>query len=312
MNTSTLTLALRATALAVAALLAACGGGGSDADSTGTTVSAATAESASANGMAMPEETSSAMATTLSTTQAVVAGATAGATYSCLGGGTAVFSATGGTPAGLLNGQLDAGEVYSVQYNACRGSAGAASLNGTETLTVVSASSGNLTVSTQTQGIVVTLPQRTITLNGSSTLSQTVVTSGASVTTTNHWTSPQIALTSLRNGVTSSLTLTAIDHTRSVTTTNGVAAGTSHNGTITIDATLPASTWTATIATQGAVTFDASGVPTQGTWTITLPHNAIGVTVGSGTATVTVDHGPDGTIDHTYTFGAAALAAEAV
>jgi hypothetical protein len=311
MSTSTLHIALRATALAAATLLAACGGGGSD-DGTDTSVSMATAESASANSMEMPAETTSAMSATMSTAQAVVAGAQAGATYACLGGGTAVFTATGGTAASLLNGQLDTGEVYSLQYNACRGSAGAAQINGAMTLTVVSAGSGSVTVATQTQGIVVTLPLRTLTLNGSSTFSQTVVASGASVTTTNHWTSPQIALTSLRNGVTSSLTLTNIDLTRSMTTTNGLATGSSHSGTLTLAAALPANTWTATIATQGAVAFDASGVPTQGSWAITLPHNAIGLTVAAGTATVTVDNGPDGSIDHTYTFGANALAGEAV
>ena len=84
----------------------------------------------------------------------------------------------------LGNGQLDAGEVYNVTYTDCVGSAGAASLNGSATLTVVSAAAGSIEVTTATSGIVVTLPQRVLTLNGSSTLSQTVVTNGASTTTT--------------------------------------------------------------------------------------------------------------------------------
>lgn len=310
MSHSTLHTALRCTALAAAALLTACGGGGSD--STDTSVSAATTESVSANSMEIPEESTSAMSTTMSTTQAVVGGATAGSTYACLGGGTAVFTATGGTAATLLNGQLDAGEVYSLQFNACRGSAGAASVNGTMSLTVTAATSGSLSVSTQTQAITVALPQRTLALNGSSTFSLATTASGASVTTTARWVSPQIALTSLRNGVTSNLTLTNVDQTRSVTTTNGVAAGSSHSGTVTLAVALPANAWTATIASNGAVSYDTNGMPTQGSWAITLPHNAIGLTVAAGTATVTVDNGPDGGIDRTYTYGASALAAEAL
>jgi hypothetical protein len=312
MTASTFHAALRCTALAATALLAACGGGGGDTASTDTSVSAATAESAGANGMVLPQDATSAMAQTLSTTQAVVAGAQAGATYACLGGGTAVFTATGGTPASLLNGQLDAGERYSLQFNACRGSSGAASISGAMTVSVTAASASGVTIDTQTQAIVVMLPQRTLTLNGSSTLAQTVVASGATVTTTNHWTSPQIALTSLRNGVPSSLTLTNLDLTRSVTTSGGVATGSTHDGTVTIAATLLGDAWTATVATQGAVSFDASGTPTQGRWAITLPHNLIGLQVGAGTATLTIDNGPDGSIDHTYTFGAGALAAQAV
>jgi hypothetical protein len=64
-------------------------------------------------------------------------------------------------------------------------------------------------------------------------------------------------------------------------------------------------------ASQGNVSYDANGVPTAGTWQITLPHNAIGVAVGAGTATVTLDHGPDGTIDRTRTFTTTTLDAEA-
>jgi len=76
----------------------------------------------------------------------------------------------------------------------------------------------------------------------------------------------------------------------------------SRSGTITIDAQLPNGSWTVTTATQGAVSYDANGVPTQGAWTITLPHNIIGISVVPGTLTVTVDWGADGTIDRTWTF----------
>jgi hypothetical protein len=292
------------------ALLAACGGGGDDAGSTAN-VSQETAQAMSANSAVVPADSTEAAATVLTTTQAVVAGGQASQTFSCAGGGTALFTVTGGSLASVTNGVLDAGEVYSVSYAACRGSAGAASLDGTATLTVVSAAAGATEVNTATQGIVVTLPQRTLTLNGNSVLSQTVATNGATTTTTSRWTSPQIVVTSQRNARSSSFTLTDIDLSRSIAVTSGVISARSSSGTHTMNAVLPNASWAITTATQGAVSFDANGVPTQGSWTITLPNNRIGVSVVPGTVTVTVDYGADGTIDRTYTFNATTLAAEA-
>jgi hypothetical protein len=311
MTASTLRLPLQAIALAAATLLAACGGG-SDGTDTDTSVSAETAESVGANAMVLPDSAAGASTETLKTTQAVVAGGEAGQTYACAGGGTAVFTVTGGSLASLSNGQLDAGEVYAMQFAACRGSAGAASVDGAMTLSVIAASADAVTVDTSTQGIVVALPQRTLTLNGNSTIVQTVVVNGATTVSTTRWTSPQIQLTSVRNARSSSLTLTGIDHTRSLSVTNGLLSATSSSGTVTLAAALPNGAWTASIATQGAVSYDSNGVPTQGAWQITLPHNRLALSVATGTATLTVDHGPDGSIDRTYTFGTVALAAEAL
>jgi hypothetical protein len=76
-------------------------------------------------------------------------------------------------------------------------------------------------------------------------------------------------------------------------------------------AVLPNGNWTVTTATNGAVSYDANGVPTQGDWTITLPNNRIGVNVVPGTLTVTVDFGADGSIDRTYVFTTTVIVAEA-
>jgi len=297
-------------AAAALTLLAACGGGGDSGGSTAA-VSQETAQAMSANSAVVPADSTDAAASVLTTTQAVVAGGTASQTYNCAGGGTAVFTATGGSLASLGNGQLDAGEVYDVTYTNCRGSAGAASLNGSATLTVVSAAAGNIEVTTATQGIVVTLPLRTVTLNGSSTLTHTVVTAGATTTTTNRWVSPQIVVTSQRGARNSTFTLSAVDISRSVSVTNGVVSGSSFSGTHTMDAVLPNGSWTITTATQSAVTYDANGVPTAGALTITLPNNRIGVSVVPGTVTVTLDRGADGTIDQTWTFTTTAAVADA-
>ncbi len=306
----TLRHALPLSALATALLLAGCGGG--DDAQTDTSISSETAQSVGANAMVLTEDSASANAALLSTTQVVVAGGQASQTYACPGGGTALFTVTGGSVGSVTNGQLDAGENYSLQFTDCRGAAGATGVSGTMTLAVTAASADAVSVNTSTQAIAVALPRRTLTLNGSSTLAQTVVTNGATVVTTNRWTSPQITLNSLRNARNSSLTLSNVDISRSVTTTSGVASGSSHTGTLTMALGAPNGAWTATIATQGTASYDANGVPVQGAWQMTLPNNRIGLQVVGGSATITVDHGPDGTVDHSYTFSTTTLANEAV
>lgn len=296
----------RAIALAaIATLLTACGGGGGD--TTDTTASQETAESATSNAMAMSESAAAATTESLKTAQAVVAGGQASQTYACAGGGTAVFTVTGATLAGATNGQLDAGENYTLTYTACRGAAGAAQLDGTMSMLVTAASGAGVTVQTATQGLTATLPQRVVTLNGSSVVSQAIVTVGATTTTTWHWTSSQIQLTSQRNARSGSFTLSGVDVVRSVSSTGGLLSGASGSTALTLDAVLANATWSASVASQGQVSYDTNGVPTAGAWAITLPHNTIGVTLGGGSATITLDHGPDGTIDRTWTVPIATL-----
>lgn len=303
MNTHPLPRLAPVAAAALLALLTACGGGGGDAGAPTGAVSESQAQSMSANSAVIPADSVEGQATILSTTRAVVASGTASQTVACAGGGTALFTVTGGNVGSVTNGQLDAGEVYSVTYTNCTGAAGAATLNGSATLTVVSAAAGSTQVNTATQNLQIGLPLRTITVNGSSTFTETVADNGGGVVvTTHHWTSPQIVVTSVRNARTSTFTLSNVDQTRTLTSTNGTISARTRSGTITIDAQLPNGSWTVTTATQGAVSYDANGVPTQGAWTITLPNNIIGITVVPGTLTVTVDWGADGTIDRTWTF----------
>lgn len=299
-------------AAALLALLAACGGGGSDAGAPTGAVSESQAQSMSANSAVIPADSVEGQASILSTTRAVVAGGTASQTYNCAGGGTAVFTVTGGSVGSVTNGQLDTGEVYGVTYTNCAGANGAATLNGGATLTVVSASGGTTQVNTATQNLQIALPLRTITINGSSTFTETVADNGGGViVTTHHWTSPQIVVTSVRNARTSSFTLSNVDQTRAITTTNGIISARTRSGTITINAQLPNGSWTVTTATQGAVSYDANGVPTQGAWTLTLPNNIIGISVVPGTLTVTADWGADGSIDRTWVFTSTQIGSEA-
>jgi len=294
-------------------LLAACGGGSGSSDSADA-VSQDKAQSMSADSSVLSTDGTDGAVALLTTAQAVVAlSSSASATVSCGGGGSATFTAAGTSPALLANGQLDAGEVYGVTFNSCRASTGAATLNGTATLTVTQAGGGVTAVDTSTQNLQVALPLRTLTFNGSSSFSHTVVTSGPTTTITNRWVSQQIVVKSVRNGTlrVSTFTLRNVDMTRTFTLVNGVLTATSFNGTYTMDAVLPNATWSITTSTQGGVTCDANGVPIQGAWTITLPNDRIGISVVPGTLTVTVDFGADGSIDRTFVFSTAAVVAGA-
>lgn len=222
-----------------------------------------------------------------------------------------VTGGAGSTLAQLTNGQLDAGENYTLTFSTCKGALGAASVNGSMSLNVLSASTGNLSVTTSTNGLVITRPRGTQTLNGSSALQYTTVTQGNVVTTTTRWTTPSYTVTTAYNSRSSSFSLTNVDITNSVSTTNGVISGSTHSGTSTIAATLPNGAFTITTATQGTVTYDATGKPTQGSWSITLPNNRITLSVASGTASIGVDYGADGTIDVTYTLTITELENEA-
>lgn len=286
------------------ALLAACGGGG---DSGGTAnVDETTAQALSASSAVVPAESGEATSALLGTTQAVVAAGQASETIDCAGGGTAVFSVTGASLAQVSNGRLDAGEVYSLTFTDCRGSAGAASLSGQATLTVVSADTSGTVADTRTQALTAVLPQRTLTLNGASRLSRSVSVNGSDTVTTDRWTSDGIELTSVRGSRTSSLTLSALDLTRTLTSRNGVIVSRSASGTHTLTAEWPNGRWSVTTATAGEVLYDANGVPTQGAWTITLPNNELAASAVPGTLTVTLDRGRDGSIDRTWVFTSSA------
>ena len=308
MTPSTLRHALRCATVVVAAVLSACGGN-SESDSPQNTVGSETAQSVSANTLVLGPDTVQANVAVLRTAQAVVAGGVATTTIACGGGGTARFTVSGGTS--LFNFVFDAGERYDMLFDNCRVSAGAESLSGLMRIDVISASASEMTLQTSTQGIVVARPQRTLTLNGSSTISQSTVTNGSTVVTTNRWVSPQIALTSQHNARLSSLSLSNVDLTTTSTTVNGVPAGSTSSGTLTITVAWPGLSWSATIATQGTASYDVNGVATQGSWLMTLPHDRIGLTVAAGLATVVLDNGANGSIEHTFFFGVLALIAAA-
>jgi hypothetical protein len=319
---------------AVLTTLTACGGGGSS-DAADEVLGADTATSYSANAALISGDAATALDTSVLAAQSVVATqatvaaaheasqrvsgsgsasalAATNVTVDCAGGGTALLTITGGTASSVLNGQLDAGEVYTLAFMDCRGAAGAAVVNGALELTVLAATANTLSVTTEATGLSVALPRGSASLNGITTRSVSSTTdSTGSTQFTSHFTSPSLALTTHYNGRTGNFTLSAADITRQATLVNDVLQGSSINGTHTLSATLPNGSPSYTVATQGSATYDTAGLPTGGAWTITLPHVAVGLSIANALATITVDQGKDGTIDRSVTVPVSRLASDA-
>jgi hypothetical protein len=332
-------LALAAT-LACGALLTACGGGADGTPPpTVSPLSQSDATADAANATATGADAATAMDSVVDTTsliaqatasvasvstgrmQAQSAGAeTASApitnvTVNCAGGGTAVLSISGGTGASEINGQLDAGEHYSVTYAQCTGQAGYAQLTGSVEMEVVSAdhttSPSTVAVNLTVTGLALTLPAGTATLNGTASVSRSVVTADGTTTTTSHVTVPSETLDTAFNGRSGSFTLSDLDATRTFTSVAGAVTASQYDGHHTLSGSADGRTISLSVSTTGNVNYDASGALVSGTWTVVRPRATIVTTVANGTVVMTVDDGSDGSIDQTWTFPLATLMAAA-
>jgi len=329
-----------AAALACGLMLTACGGGSDDSTTTTTasSLSQPDATADSANSASTGSDTASAMDSIIDTTSALAvtvaqpasassdraqalsaspsaAGSVTDVTVNCAGGGTAVLSITGGTALTELNGQLDAGEHYSVTYAQCTGAAGYAQLNGSVEMDVVSAdpttSPSTVSVNLTVTGLALTLPSGSATLNGTATVSRSVATANGTTTTTSNVTVPSMTLATGFNSRTGSFTLSNLDATRTLTSVAGVATGSTYNGTHTLSGTANGRTFSMTVATDANLSYDATGALVAGAWTVVRPTATIATTVANGIVILTVDDGSNGTIDHTWTFPTAQLDAAA-
>ena len=328
-----------AAALACGALLAACGGGSSDTPPTQTVTSVsqpdATADSANAN--ASGSDTAASLDSVVDTTTALgqVAAQSAAAapadreqalsartvsavtnlTVDCAGGGTATLSITGGTLASEADGQLDAGEHFTVTYAQCTGHAGWTQLDGSVEMDVTSAdystSPTTLAVSLTVTDLAVSTPHGGATLNGTATISRSVVTRNGTTTTTSNLAVPGATLTTSYNARSGSFTLSNLDATRTLTSVAGIATASQYSGSHTLSGTADGRTFSYTVSTTGNVNYDATGALASGAWTVVRPDATIATTVANGTVIITVDDGNDGSIDNTWTFPAAQLNAAA-
>jgi hypothetical protein len=323
-----------AAALACGLLLAACGGGDAPATSTSTPLSQPDATADSANSSQTGTDVATSLATVYDTTAALAqasaqpaaassnrmrAQATGApvtnATVSCAGGGTATLTITGGTLASQLNGQLDAGEHYSVTYAQCTGAAGYAQQDGGVEMDVVSVASSSTPATTAVNlavtKLTLSLPSGSAALDGSATLTRTTAVADGVTTTTSHASVPSATLTTHFNSRSGSFTLSELDATRTVQSVAGVATASQYNGHHTLSGTANGRTFSMTVSTTGDVSYDATGVLVSGQWTVVRPKATIVTVVANGSVVLTVDDGNDGTIDHTWTFSTAQLNATA-
>jgi hypothetical protein len=301
----------RLVALALIATLAGCGGdGGSSTNSTVNVSSKFTAQSVSASGAVMPNDSTEAAGVAVTTAKAAMSVGsltlTANVSVTCPGGGTAVYTVTGPDAAKLVNRALDTGETFTVSFAGCRSAIDAAPVNGSMSLIVTSGPS-NLAVTTSTSDLRVALPLRTITLNGSSTLTQTIASAGSNTSITNHWTSTGIRVDSLRNtGGSTHYELRNVDYTRNnIVAVNGVPVSSSCEGHSTLDARLLFFPWSITLATIGPIQYGFDGVVVSGRWAISLPDDYIELRIAPGSVSLLVDLGANGSVDLSFSFSLA-------
>lgn len=317
--------------------LAACGGGGSsDAEAplaeslvvgstADATMLASDADSAVETSIATAEvvvmaqaaeASSDAQAAALSATSAaspVVAQAVAEVPVACPGGGQALLSISGGTVASVLNGQLDAGEVYALSFTDCRGAAGGLAQNGEVAFTVTEVNGDQLAVQWQATALRTSLPNGSLQLDGSLSWrrsSQTL--SGDTQVWSCSLSTSELHLQTGYNTRSGSYTLSALSHQRTLTWQAGVIQSAELQGTHTMSAMAGSrSGFSYTVSTQGRVSYDATGLQVTGVWLLTLPSTAISVKAESSSVTLSVDDGKDGSVDRSITLPVGELGEQA-
>lgn len=307
-------------AVAASALLAACGGGDDGDDlptdvaqgyaADGITMSVASTAAVDASADAL-EAALAATATAASGREQVLAAkvgpdATASLTAECATGGTVSWTVTGDA-ATIGNGQFDAGETYSVVYNAC-GTAGGGSIDGSAALTVTARSASLVAFTHQTSALTHVTTNGSFVHDGSVTVSRSeAALAGGGREITRRITSPGVTLTSRIGTVagtrTATYRLNSLDWTVSRTYGgSGELTGRSHQGSVSIAASTPRRPdATLDITSQGTLTLDGAGVAAaEGSFTVVDARNRIRCVYGAGIATLTLDLGNDGSIDRTW------------
>lgn len=297
---------------AIGTVLSACGGGGSSSmQSTADQQSLASAssftdgnaETDASISTQVPSDTTTAQATLVETSQAIVDQGEAGTSIACPGGGTAVYEVSLDTGSGLFA----AGVVYTFSFDNCTGQTGAATFNGIASVDVKGFSASNLDANLNFSNLSVVLARDgnvfdTMTLNGGDRIQTATTTANGITTQVAHLTASNLSVTSsFTSGRVTSYALSAVDMQKSVTSAGGVASSTSYQGTTTLAVQTNQRAESLTVATQGSVSYSSGGTPIQGQWLISLPNNALSVNAQAGVVTIGLDLGGDGTVDRTLT-----------
>ena len=304
-----------------AASIIACGG---ESEPAVAPLSSQTATEYSANASVIGADASSALDATLSTASQLVQGmagslnagrkqalATSSGALNCAAGGQATMMISGASPLQALNGQLDAGEVYQIAFVDCRGAAKQAVLNGNVTMTVVRASGSTAAVTLSTTTLNATLPRGMLSFIGSADVQRTVILSDAGSDVTTRVIASSLTITTDFNNRTGNFTLSDVDLTRQASYSDVGLQSTSYDGTHSLAGISAGQSFEYTVATQGGATYNANGIPTQGAWVITLPHQIVTTHVADGTATIAVGDGKEGNIDRSFSVSTVLLTAGA-
>jgi len=316
------TTSLATTSALAAALLGACGGG----DDAGSTLSQEVAQGYAADATTMTvlaassvDSAADALETALGSSSGVTTDATTGAsagntlmqpqalglpgaTVDCAAGGTVTWGITGGTSVQQLNGQLDAGETYHVTYAAC-GVDGALVLDGGLTLVVTAIGNGTADLTLTASALKGTTAQGSTTLNGNKRRQRTVVDLGGGArVVTAQLSSTGVTLDSSFGTRQASYELKSLNWTvvRTFSTT-GTLTSRTHQGSLSLAASTPRRpNATLQISTSGALTLGSDGLASAGNFSVTTSNDRIACSYGSGTITLELDLGNNGSIDRTW------------
>ena len=302
-------------ALCSAVLLAACGGGDDDdrgltqqtaqgyaADATTMTVLAASSMDSAAGALetALATTTSAADASRMRPADLTLPGGSA----ACAAGGTVEWGITGGNAETYFNGRLDAGETYFITYDSCATGEAGQVLDGGMTLVVTAASSSATDLTLTATALTTTTPQGTHVLDGSKRRQRTVVDLGGGARqVTARMTASGVSMATSINGRQASYTLRALDWTvvRNFDTAGALVLRT-HQGTLDLVASTPRRpAATLQIATQGTLTLGDDGLAAAGGFTVITSDNRIVCNYGSGSVTLQLDLGNNGSIDLSWT-----------
>lgn len=323
------TVASGGMALVLVLAVSACGGGSdtgsgeADAGTAGQEVTDATATDTAADAVVVANESLSAVDAAVLTVESVVlaqATATPSAVVvrvpvACPGGGSALLSISGGTAGSVSNGQLDAGEAYSVEFSDCRLATASTTLNGALSFSVDSLSNDEAQLSMGLQSLSAQLALGTVTLSGDvmwqGSRSAVGSAGGATGGLTSHLAADQLAISTVSGARAGSFELRTLDVVREVFWANGLPTSSSMNGRYVFAATNPRNSFEASVTTSGSTQFGADGLPSAGDWQISLTSWAMGMSVSADTVTLSIDQGNNGTVDRSLTFSRTQLADDA-
>lgn len=294
-----------------AALLAACGGGTDGPDQA---LSSQTAQGYAADSQAMPlAATTTVQVATLTLESALYGGVPtptaqgpqSAVTAACNNGGSISFSISGGTPGQRLNGVLDAGETYTINFNNCGHLDDRGVLDGSLTLAVTAYSQTDADLTHAANALRLSNSQGTYTLQGSVREQRSsTATAGGGRRLASRQTSSGLGLQSLVAGRGSSYELRSLDWTVvCMLDTTGLLVERTHQGTLLLAASTPRRpNATLQVATQGTLVASDNGLyAAQGSFSLTTNHDRIAVSYGVTTVTLELDLGNNGSIDRRWT-----------